>query len=165
MEKETNNMDNIKLLSLVKSEINRRMNARTGMVKYNENKIAAAELREEDKAIINYIEKLEKKYKNIEFTGDIHYNNLPDHLKEIRDQAFANHAFVCVVIPDGCRQIGSGAFANGTALRFVEIPASVEHIAGDAFGGCSEDLIIVTTAGSKAQEHAGQNGICCVIRE
>lgn len=66
MEKETNsNMDNIKLLSLVKSEINRRMNARTGMSKYNENKVAAAELREEDKAIITYIEKLEKKYKNI----------------------------------------------------------------------------------------------------
>jgi hypothetical protein len=58
-------MDNIKLLSLVKSEINRRMNARTGMPKYNENKVTAAELREEDKAIINYIEKLEKKYKNI----------------------------------------------------------------------------------------------------
>ena len=39
------------------------MNARTGNPKYyQENPIAAAELREEDKAIINYIEKLEKKY-------------------------------------------------------------------------------------------------------
>ena len=96
---------------------------------------------------------------------DVPVITLPDQLKEIRDQAFADNVFVCVVIPDGCRQIGSGAFANGTALRFVEIPASVEHIAGDAFGGCSGELIIVTTAGSKAQEHAEQNGIRCVIRE
>ena len=96
---------------------------------------------------------------------DVPVITLPDHLKEIRDQAFADNVFVCVVIPDGCRQIGSGAFANGTALRFVEIPASVEYIAGDAFGGCSEELIIVTTTGSKAQEHAEQNGIRCVIRE
>ncbi len=29
------------------------------------------------------ISELEKKYKNIEFTGDIHYNNLPDHLKDV----------------------------------------------------------------------------------
>lgn len=56
-------MDNKKLLSLVKSEVQRRMNSRTGNPKYyKENPVAAAQLREEDQAIINYIEKLEKKY-------------------------------------------------------------------------------------------------------
>lgn len=39
------------------------MNSRTGNPKYSkENPVAAAQLREEDQAIINYIEKLEKKY-------------------------------------------------------------------------------------------------------
>ena len=56
-------MDNQKLLSLVKSEVQRRMNSRTGNPKYyKENPVAASQLREEDQAIINYIEKLEKKY-------------------------------------------------------------------------------------------------------
>jgi len=96
---------------------------------------------------------------------DVPVITLPNNLKEIRDQAFANNAFVCVAIPDGCKQIGSGAFESSMALRFVEIPASVEHIASSAFIGCSEKLIIVATAGSKAQEYAEQNGICCVIRE
>ena len=56
-------MDTKKALSLVKSEITRRMNSRTGNPKYyKENPVAAAQLREEDKAIIAFIEKLEKKY-------------------------------------------------------------------------------------------------------
>ena len=56
-------MDTKKILSEIKSEINRRMNSRTGNPKYHqENKVAAAELREEDKAIIAFIEKMEKKY-------------------------------------------------------------------------------------------------------
>ena len=56
-------MDTKKILSLVKSEVSRRMNARTGNPFYaKENPVAAAQLREEDKAIIAYIEKLEKKY-------------------------------------------------------------------------------------------------------
>ena len=41
-----------------------------------------------------------------------------------------------VVIPDGIRRIGSGAFWNNLALKTVSIPGSVSCICGDAFVYC-----------------------------
>ena len=88
---------------------------------------------------------------------------LPAELKTIEAEAFAGGTFVCVVLPDGCKAIGAGAFKDCAQLRFVEIPASVTTIAAIAFEGCSDDLIIVTVSGSEAERFANVHGITCVL--
>ncbi len=89
---------------------------------------------------------------------------VPGMVHVIDAEAFMGCRFECVVIGEGCRTIGASAFADNGALRFVEIPASVTDIAPTAFDGCSEGLIIVTTAGSAAEAFARANGLVCVIR-
>ena len=89
---------------------------------------------------------------------------LPAELKTIEAEAFAGDTFVCVVLPDGCKAIGAGAFKDCAQLRFVEIPESVTTIDGSAFEGCGEGLIIVTVPGSEAEDFANRTGITCVTR-
>ena len=89
---------------------------------------------------------------------------LPAKLEAIEAEAFAGNAFVCVVIPEGCKTIGSAAFMDCAQLRFVEIPASVATIAANAFEGCGDGLIIVTVSGSEAERFADAQGITCVLR-
>ena len=86
---------------------------------------------------------------------------LPAELETIEAEAFAGGSMVCVVIPEGCRAIGAGAFRNCAQLRFVEVPASVTTIDGSAFEGCS-DLIIVAASGSVAEDFAQTHNITCV---
>ena len=88
---------------------------------------------------------------------------LPAELKTIEAEAFAGDTFVCVVLPDGCKAIGAGAFRNCAQLRFVEIPDTVTSIDGSAFEGCGDNLIIVTVSGSEAERFANVQGIICVL--
>ena len=88
---------------------------------------------------------------------------LPAELETIEAEAFAGGSMVCVVIPEGCRAIGAGAFRNCAQLRFIEIPATVTSIDASAFEGCS-DLIIVTTSESEAEDFAQTHNITCVTR-
>ena len=88
----------------------------------------------------------------------------PPELRVIEAEAFAGGTFACVVLPDGCKAIGAGAFKNCAQLRFIEIPASVTSIDGSAFAGCSDSLIIVTVSGSEAQRFAQEHEINCVLR-
>ena len=66
---------------------------------------------------------------------------LPAGLTAIEAEAFTGMACNAVIIPEGCRSIGSRAFADCRNLIYVRIPASVTAIAGDAFEGCAEGLI------------------------
>ncbi len=66
---------------------------------------------------------------------------LPAGLESIEGEAFIGLACSAVIIPDGCREIGSMAFANCRNLIYVRIPLSVSYIASDAFTGCAEGLI------------------------
>jgi hypothetical protein len=85
---------------------------------------------------------------------------LPAALKTIGKGAFAsNRLLECVIISDGCTRIGSRAFADCIALAAIEIPASVTEISLDAFEGCMETLVIVTTEGSPAAIFAEENHI------
>ena len=62
---------------------------------------------------------------------------LPTGLSTIEAEAFAGGAFEAVVIPNGCKTIGSRAFADCEKLIYVRIPSSVAEIAADAFEGCN----------------------------
>lgn len=90
---------------------------------------------------------------------------LPTGLKTIEEEAFAGDTFVCVVLPENCSTIGTGAFRNCAQMRFVEIPASVASIDDTAFDGCADDLIIVTASGSVAERFAKEHNIECVLYE
>ena len=61
---------------------------------------------------------------------------LPANLAEIEAEAFAGTDCEEVIIPEGCRRIGSRAFAGCSKLVCVRIPKSVTSIAEDAFEGC-----------------------------
>lgn len=83
---------------------------------------------------------------------------LPDGLKAIERQAFAGTAAEIVVVPEGCEAIGALAFADCPNLKEVNIPASVQDIDDDAFGGAT-GFSIVTTPGSAADAFARDKGI------
>lgn len=68
---------------------------------------------------------------------------LPDGLKDIEEEAFSGARFEAVILPQGCRAIGSLAFADNPCLRFVVIPDSVTEIAQDAFLGSDQVTLIV----------------------
>ena len=84
--------------------------------------------------------------------------NMPARLDTVLSEAFANSSAYSAFIPNGCRSIGSKAFANSRNLSSVRIPASVTSIASDAFNGCGAGLIIVAPANSKAAALAQSKG-------
>ena len=67
---------------------------------------------------------------------------IPNGIQIIEDQAFYATNVERVIIPYGCEEIGSKAFAYCRNLRYIQIPTSVKKIAYDAFEGCNEDLVI-----------------------
>ena len=78
---------------------------------------------------------------------------LPEGLHSIGAEAFQGITSDEVVIAEGCKDIGSRAFADCRALVRVVIPGSVNKIAEDAFDGCST-LILVAQEGSPAYQYA-----------
>lgn len=66
---------------------------------------------------------------------------LPVGITHIEKESFANIGAYIIIIPDGCKSIGDGAFANNNELVQIYIPASVTSIAFDAFEGCSKMTI------------------------
>lgn len=83
---------------------------------------------------------------------------LPATLTRIESEAFAGTDVAYVVCPNGMTEIGSRAFADCENLAVIEIPASVETIAQDAFDGCS-GFTIVGEEGSAAQQFAIDAGL------
>lgn len=83
---------------------------------------------------------------------------LPATLTRIESEAFAGTDVAYVVCPNGMTEIGSRAFADCENLAVIEIPASVETIAQDAFDGCS-GFTIVGDEGSAAQQFAIDAGL------
>lgn len=69
------------------------------------------------------------------------YLQLPTDITRIEANAFEGGAFQAVVIPDRCTEIGAGAFANCTKLRYVQYPVKC-LIDESAFAGCGEGLIL-----------------------
>lgn len=76
---------------------------------------------------------------------------LPEGLLTIEEEAFLGATSLeNVYVPEGTTSIGARAFAN-SSLQYIELPASVESIADDAFEGCDE-LEVYAPEGSYAAE-------------
>jgi len=82
----------------------------------------------------------------------------PRALQVVGSGAFAGIEAKEVILYEECTAIQSRAFANCTNLERIEIPASVETIAADAFEGCSKEMVIVTPSWSEAKKFADANG-------
>jgi len=83
---------------------------------------------------------------------------LPAALSVIEEEAFAETAAQYVYIPSSVTRIGSKAFSDSEALWVAEFESGNAQIAGDAFDGC-ENLIILAPASSKAAAWATAKGI------
>ncbi len=94
---------------------------------------------------------------------DVIKTYLPIGMTFVGKYAFANTAVECVIISENCKRVEAYAFAGNEALKFVEIPASVEYIDSTAFADCAVDLIIVTASESHAHMFALEKGIAFVL--
>ena len=81
---------------------------------------------------------------------------LPSSVKIIEDEAFYGDSSIeKVIVPEGATEIGSKAF-GASSVKEIELPGTLEKIAGDAFADCEEVLFICeedSLAYSYAQEH------------
>ncbi len=62
---------------------------------------------------------------------------VPENVKRIGIDAFANKNIESVLLPEGLESIERGAFRNCRELTFVKIPEGVVQIADSAFSGCT----------------------------
>lgn len=84
---------------------------------------------------------------------------IPGSVETIGDRAFCyTNTLETVVIKDGVKKIGKDAFIVCPLLTSVTIPASVEFIYENPFGGGSEDFTIYGVAGSAAETCANTYG-------
>jgi len=89
--------------------------------------------------------------------------DMPADLQTLGARCFAGTKADMVDVPEGCVSIGSRAFADMKNLLYVELPASLEYIAPDAFDG-SDVVEFVVPAGSYAEAYCLENGLPVVSR-
>ena len=120
-----------------------------------------------DKPIVFYLTDRNKKttelhsYQNGYCTGCDRYYlehlntilTLPASVKQIRQEAFFGNTAQAVIVPVGCEQIDSRAFAECAKLECIQLPSTVTAIATDAFSECT-NLVICAPADSYAQQFA-----------
>lgn len=83
---------------------------------------------------------------------------LPEGTKEIHSQAFYGNAAIDeVMLPEGLLRIEGKAFAQ-SSLKTIILPESLQYIADDAFGDCS-DLIAFAPKGTYAFDWCAQKGL------
>jgi hypothetical protein len=61
----------------------------------------------------------------------------PEALEAIGNYAFSGNSFTELVIPDGVKIIGEGAFSESATLTSVTIPDSIETIGPETFANCT----------------------------
>lgn len=92
-------------------------------------------------------------------SGKLTELELPPNLKSIGEGAVQYNNLSAITIPYGCESIGKQAFESNTELSEAYIPSTVAEIGSDAFGNCSDYLIIYGAVGSEAERYARENGI------
>ncbi len=82
---------------------------------------------------------------------------IPEGVQIIEKESFCHTAVVFIVIPNGCKEIESRAFAGNAALRWVLIPSSVQQIAEDAFADCGDYQIFIPPYSNEYTDAAGSS--------
>lgn len=95
----------------------------------------------------------------LSFSDTVGRLELPPGTEIIADEAFARCGGIReVVLPQGLRTIGEGAFRWRSELTRTEIPASVTEIGKNAFANCGELEITVKEPGGILGENAFPDG-------
>lgn len=82
---------------------------------------------------------------------------LPDDVTEVQQEAFQKVAAEYVVLPDGCKTIGTRAFADCDNLIYIYMPDSITSIADDAFADC--DVTFICESKNFAADYAEEKNI------
>lgn len=82
---------------------------------------------------------------------------IPEGVQIVEKESFCHTAAVFIVIPNGCKEIESRAFAGNAALRWVLIPSSVQQIAEDAFADCGDYQIFIPPYSNEYTDAAGSS--------
>ncbi len=70
----------------------------------------------------------------VRYNGSAEVVTIPDGVKEISANAFANNPFIKkVILPDTVEKIGTNAFVHCYSLEEINIPTRVSHIGAGAF--------------------------------
>ena len=86
---------------------------------------------------------------------------LPDDLKTIEEEAFAECAFRHVVLSPQTESIGAHAFADCPDLGFIRIPNESIYIDEEAFGD-RDKMVIIGVSGGNAETFAQAHGFAFV---
>lgn len=89
---------------------------------------------------------------------------LPQSLKAIEAEAFANLPIEAVIIPEGCERLGSRVFAGCENLRRIDIPSSVNRIAEDAFDGL-DGTVLCVQEGSYTHGFVQAHGLAFFLKD
>ena len=87
---------------------------------------------------------------------------IPEDVKVIESESFADCGFSNVVIPTSCTEIQERAFADTNSVLRIFIPSSVTSIAKNAFENC-HSVIIYSDDNCYAQQYAIENHLHFVL--
>ena len=96
--------------------------------------------------------------------GEEGKTTFPESLTAIKGNAFKGTGFTIFTLPANVNSLGSGAFANCTALKSVVLPETIDDIQGTLFEGCTA-LESVTLPAGVTQIYNGAFNGCTAIRE
>ena len=88
---------------------------------------------------------------------------LPSTIKKLEYGTFGITKLKSITLPEGMEMLDDQCFYDCEQLEKVYIPASVTEIHENAFSK-SDNITIITTAGSYAETYANENGIPCEIQ-
>lgn len=81
--------------------------------------------------------------------------SIPNSIKRIRGNAFANMQISAITLPNSIIEIGGGAFLDCKELSSINIPDSVTNIGNYAFSGCTKlNEVTIPESTKNIGEHA-----------
>ena len=83
--------------------------------------------------------------------------HLPDSILEVGAEALRDTDACAVVVPEGCRTIGSHAFAGLKDLYRVELPNSLTSLPDDAFSGCPQVTLVFDETNGMLWDYVQRN--------
>lgn len=89
---------------------------------------------------------------------------LPGQILTVSPEAFEGVPAKIVYVPDGCTDIGEGAFKDCRELQVIRLPENVE-LSDHVFDGCPSSLVLCGPSGGETEAWALANGFAILAEE